>query len=108
MASKLDSKRDYVWLIDPRGDDVANEMLGKSLGDENAYTEQLCQDGRKRDMYRCPDHEFVANFERAAERKKLRYQVYVRVGRNSPARPWGFVHPKKKSEPATAHAPANA
>ncbi len=86
----------HTWFIDPRGNEMANEILGRSLQDENAYTEQECADGKKRNVYRCPDYEFVANFERKAKAKELVYKVYVRTGLHGKLRPRDSIFKKRR------------
>ncbi len=46
--------RKYTWYLEPRGDVArTNEVLGKNLGEENAIEYALCEDGERRNLWRC-------------------------------------------------------
>ncbi|OGZ83665.1 MAG: hypothetical protein A2401_00425 [Candidatus Staskawiczbacteria bacterium RIFOXYC1_FULL_38_18] len=48
-------KREYTWYLEPRGDVArSNEVLGKNLGEENAFQGVECADGVRRNLWRCP------------------------------------------------------
>ncbi|MFA6432888.1 MAG: hypothetical protein WCV82_03720 [Candidatus Paceibacterota bacterium] len=98
MATKLIK---WIWLI-YAGDDRSNELLGKMLGDENAYTEQECEDGVKRGLWCCPNYEFVDRFVRTANHNRLPHKVFVRKGR-AKIRLWSFGHHAKDQPKKGVH-----
>jgi hypothetical protein len=83
-------KNRYAWFIDPKGDPKTNQILSNSLSPENACNDKLCQDGERRNLWRCPNYEFIANFKRMAKANKLPYDLYVREGTYGPLRIWSF------------------
>jgi len=100
--------RRWEWFIHP-GDDRTNEILGKMLDSQNAYIEQLCEDGVKRHMYCCPNHEFVLSFTRTANHNSMPFKVFVREGPNSKIRSWKFgERPKKAGKSSRGHVPRAA
>ncbi len=65
----------YTWYFFPK-DDHTNEVFARSLPAENALVGQKCEDGKKRDLWRC-DYGFVARIKGS---NSLRYDVFRQEG----------------------------
>jgi hypothetical protein len=82
----------YVWFIDPKGDQRSNKLVSDMLRErstENECWERLCQDGQSRNLWRCPDHIFIADFRRTVDGSNFAYDIYVSEGLGRP-RLWTF------------------
>ena len=92
-----------VWYIDPQGDKRSNLMLSNSLPAENACEGLLCEDKVSRDLWRCPNWEYVRNFSRNADQNKMKYAIYNKTG-DGPIRLWIFtIRPKSKTKKGGHH-----
>jgi len=91
MADKV-----YTWFIDPKGDPRTNRLVASELSEWNECRDKLCEDGKSRNLWCCPDREFVRNFQRTADASKYPYDVYVREGNYGPVRLWTFDNMSKR------------
>jgi hypothetical protein len=82
--------RRYTWFIDTKGDPGTNRLASQNLGEEDECRGQLCEDGKSRDLWRCPSREFVHNFQRTADVNKYSYNIYVREGDHGLIHLWPF------------------
>ncbi len=90
-----------TWYVFPL-DKGTNEVIARQLSEDDACHDQLCNDGKKRNLWRC-DHPFVAFLKRSSLGGGLRFMVFVREGQYGQIRPWKLEelvkHSRKK--PAT-------
>ncbi len=75
-----------IWYIYPL-DGPTNEAIAAQLSEEDACRDQLCNDGKKRNLWRC-DHPFVAFLRRSSLGGGLKFLVFVREGKYGQIRPW--------------------
>jgi hypothetical protein len=90
--------KNYVWFIDPKGDQRSNKLVSEMLrerSNESECWERLCQDDQSRNLWRCPNHAFIADFRRTADGSDFAYDIYVSEGSGRP-RLWTF-----EDEPST-------
>jgi len=80
---------EYVWFIESLSD-LTNEYISRELQAENAEREVLCNDGKKRDMWRCK-YKFISRLKRERLDQALEYNVFVRTGEKGQARPATFI-----------------
>lgn len=78
------------WFIDPTGQKEVNEALSRELPEEDSCTDVICADNVRRDLWLCPNHEFVAKVLRRFNRRQYHYMVYIRNGRSGKIRRWRF------------------
>jgi len=94
-----DKRKFYVHT---KGNEVMNEMLAELLPSEN-MSEQLCKDGRKRNVWLCTSVEFVDDFivrvARFRHPSKL-YELYMRERPGEPLELWPYddTAPRSKSD----------
>jgi hypothetical protein len=96
------SEQDTIWFIYTGGNHLADQMIADTdkLGPEDECLEVLCADRHKRDMWRCPDYEFVRIFEEAAKQiAPVPYKIYRRQGQYGEVqeRWFGLRHHKIKA-----------
>ena len=92
----MSESSDYTWYIDTCGDSRTNDCIAQMLtgtSDECECWEQLCEDGKRRALWRCPDHEFLSRFEHHMKRYKYRYAIYKKKGKYGEIRLWQFSRP---------------
>ena len=80
----MSEKSDHTWYVDTCGHGEANECLFNMFlgaGEEYQCLGKLCEDGIRRSLCECPDHEFLARFERQAKLRSYPYGVYVKEGK---------------------------
>ena len=80
----------YTWFIDTKGDPRTNRLVASELDEWYECRGKLCQDGVSRNLWRCPNREFVRNFQRTADANKYPYDIYDREGDYGPIRLWIF------------------
>ena len=86
-----------TWYIYTGGDQLANNIINDSgkIGQEDECPDMLCEDGKRRDLYRCPDHQYIVEFGRTtASISPVSFKIFVQQGVNGKIREWKF--PKRK------------
>lgn len=81
-----------IWYVEATGH--TNEVIARELPAENAVKGVLCQDGEKRDFWRC-DYHFVAKLVENEMTLQLKFKVFYREGRYGPVKLWPFLKRKK-------------
>ena len=69
-----------VFYINTKGNKVTNELVAEILPPENICRSVLCEDGQKRDLWRCTNNELVENFiERMKDFGSVHrlYEIYM-------------------------------
>lgn len=87
------SKQNITWFIHTGGNGLADAMIADTgkLGPDDECREMLCTDGHERDLWRCPDYEFVRIFEQAAQQiAPVSYKIFCRKGQHGQIRERGF------------------
>ena len=86
-----------TWFIYTGGDPLANSIINDSgkIGPDDECPDMLCADGRRRDLYRCPDHQFTVEFRRTAQNiQPVTFKIFCKQGDHGKIREWTF--PKRK------------
>lgn len=85
------AKREYEWFLEPTGNvSFTNEVLGKNLGEENAMEGVLCQDGKKRNLWRCPSG-MVIMLWRSRSNLKITFRIFSKALPNGQVRECTFL-----------------
>jgi hypothetical protein len=86
----------YTWFIDTKGDPKTNVLIASELDEWYECRDKLCQDGVRRNLWRCPSREFLQSFQRIANANRFKYDIYVREGDYGPIRLWIFERRSKE------------
>lgn len=87
------SRVKYTWFTDPKGDPRTTRLIGLVLGSEDECLDQLCEDGKHRNLWRWHSHEEMRGFMRTADANRWPYDIYVRAGDYGPICQWKFEEP---------------
>lgn len=49
------ANRNFIWYLEPLNPHT-NEVIGKNVGEENAQEDVVCDDGERRNLWRCKDY----------------------------------------------------
>ena len=87
----LMAKREYEWFLKPTGNVAhTNEVLSRNISEENAMQDVLCQDGKKRDLWRCPSG-IVFMLWRSRSNLKITFRIFSRELPNGKIRDCTFL-----------------
>ena len=80
-ASEAEARqRHYTWYLEPINDDAhTNKVFASELNEKEACRGMLCQDGQKRNLWRC-DYNAVGIMRQNREQLNLRFRVFVQEG----------------------------
>ena len=87
--------RKTIWYI---GDFDAhtNEVIAHVIPSENCISQVLCQDEKKRDLWRT-DYATITRLKKSKNQSGLVFKIFKRDGSYGPVKKWDF--PKKKLSP---------
>jgi len=80
-ASEAEERqRHYTWYIEPINNDAyTNKICTSELDEQNACREMLCEDGKRRNLWRC-DYQTVGIMRQNRQQLNLRFRVFVQEG----------------------------
>ena len=84
------AKGKYSWFLDDMGDVDTMRLLDQHQDKIRKCVLMPCEDGEKRNVWRCLNSEFVRWFKMVANRGKCAYHIYVREGEEGPLRRYIF------------------
>ena len=70
------AKREYEWFLEPK-DSYTNEVILKNIDDENASLDVVCEDGERRNLWRCPSGK-VFMLWRSRSDLQIRFRIFSR------------------------------
>lgn len=79
----------YQWFVEPLTD-LTNEYISRELPAESAERGVMCQDGRKRNLWRC-EWRFISNMLHSSLGRALKYTVFIRAGERGVVREASFI-----------------
>jgi len=91
------TKRQYTWFLYPL-DGHTNEAISQRLGEENIQSDQLCEDGVKRNIWQCENYSLVAEMLRNKIQGSFKFDIYKREGKHGKIKQWKFSSKKKKNK----------
>lgn len=68
-------KSSQIWYVEPQNSHT-NTVFAGELPGENFLSGILCADGKRHNLWICPDYQAVQSFWDSREDKKLNFEIY--------------------------------
>jgi hypothetical protein len=85
------AKREYEWYLFPTGNVArSNRVIASNLPEENVVIEVFCQDGKKRNLWKCPSG-MVMMLWRSRRDLNITFKIFCKALPNGQIRDCTFL-----------------
>lgn len=94
-------EREYTWFIEPL-DARTNLAIFNELPASNYSDKIICSDGKQHNLWEC-SRALICAFSRSKLTLELKFNIYVKEGRNGPIRQCNFLYSSKNLKKKAAN-----